>query len=288
MIILDFNHVAIASIMAEAKNFDGVIHEDLVRHTLLNSIRISRNQFTSEYGDLVIACDSSSNWRKEAYPYYKASRAKTRQKSTMDWNEVYRILNKIKDEIHDNFPYPTIKVETAEADDIIASLCQEFGKELGGDPILILSSDKDFQQLQKYSNVKQYSPVQKKWLECTNAEEFLNTHILKGDSSDGVPNILSDDDVFVNEDKRQSPLRQTKIDMILNESTPEKWEGMNDNLLRNYARNKLMIDLQNVPNQIREESLRQLSEQSNKDRSKLFNYFIKHKLKNLTDVIMEF
>lgn len=285
MIILDFNHVAIASIMAEAKNFNGVIHEDLVRHTILNSIRLSKNQFEKEFGQLVIACDSSSNWRKEIYPYYKASRATARTKSQFDWNEVYRILNKIREEIYEFFPYPTILIEKAEADDIIASIVQEYGRELGGDPILILSSDKDFQQLQKYSNVKQYSPVQKKWIDCKDANLYLATHILRGDSGDGVPNFLSDDDTFVNVDKRQKQLRQTKVDEIL---STEDWNGMNDELRRNYARNKMMIDLDNVPARIKAESLQQLKEQDNKSRNKLFNYFIKHKLKNLTDVIMEF
>jgi hypothetical protein len=236
---------------------------------------------------MVIACDDKNYWRKQIFPYYKASRKQMREKSPLDWNAIFQTLNKIRDEIRDNFPYPVIRVESAEADDIIASFCHENGRELGGDPILILSGDKDFMQLQKYANVKQYDPVRKRFLECSDPNKFLVEHILRGDSGDGVPNFLSSDDTFVS-NSRQKQLRQKVIDQILSADWPEDWTGMNEELIRNFNRNRLLIDLDRVPDEIRDEVKTQYQQQSEKDRSKLFNYFIKNKLKHMMENINEF
>jgi len=278
VIILDYNQVALANLMVSGpKNINA--NEDLLRHMILNSIRMNKVKFEKEFGELVIACDATSNWRKQFFPYYKANRKKNRQDSGLDWNEIFRILNAVRDELAEFFPYPTVRVEHAEADDVIATLCHEHGRQLGGDPILILSGDKDFQQLQRYSNVSQYDPTRKKWIRCNDPETFLQEHILKGDTGDGIPNVLSSDDTFV-ANARQKPLRAKKIDELLQE-VPEE-------LQVNWHRNALMIDLDRVPQDIKDETMKVLKAQSGKTRAKLFNYFIKYKLKNLTECISEF
>lgn len=282
MIILDFNQVAIANLMVQGtRNLE--INENLLRHMILNSIRMNRVKFASEYGEMVIACDATDNWRKKYFPYYKANRKVSRDESSVDWKEMFRILNKIREEISEYFPYPTIRVDTAEADDIIATLCHEHGRELGGDPILILSGDKDFQQLQRYSNVDQYDPTRKRWIRCSDPDKFLLEHILKGDASDGIPNVLSSDDTFVAK-ARQKPLRSKFLDTVMNEGI----KSLDEDVKRNYLRNHMLIDLNNVPNDIAAQALYMYEEQSNKGRDKLFNYFIKYKLKNLTECITEF
>lgn len=282
MIILDFNQVAIANLMVQGtRNLE--LNENLLRHMILNSIRMNRVKFASEYGEMVIACDATDNWRKKYFPYYKANRKVSRDESSVDWKEMFRILNKIREEISEYFPYPTIRVETAEADDIIATLCHEHGRELGGDPILILSGDKDFQQLQRYSNVDQYDPTRKRWIRCSDPDKFLLEHILKGDASDGIPNVLSSDDTFVAK-ARQKPLRSKFLDTVMNEGI----KSLDEDVKRNYLRNHMLIDLDNVPNDIAAQALYMYEEQSNKGRDKLFNYFIKYKLKNLTECITEF
>jgi 5'-3' exonuclease len=286
MIIVDMNQVMIASLMASLRGQPHV-EENLIRHMVLNTLRVNRLKFKDQFGDMVIACDDKNYWRKQIFPYYKASRKQMREKSPLDWNAIFQTLNKIRDEIRDNFPYPVIRVESAEADDIIASFCHENGRELGGDPILILSGDKDFMQLQKYANVKQYDPVRKRFLECSDPNKFLVEHILRGDSGDGVPNFLSSDDTFVS-NSRQKQLRQKVIDQILSADWPEDWTGMNEELIRNFNRNRLLIDLDRVPDEIRDEVKTQYQQQSEKDRSKLFNYFIKNKLKHMMENINEF
>jgi hypothetical protein len=256
------------------------IEEDLVRHMVLNSIRSYNTKFSEEFGNIVIACDDKNYWRKKVYPYYKANRKKDREASELDWNAIFEVLNKIREELKDAFPYKVIQVPHAEADDIIATLVKEnYAKE----NILILSGDKDFSQLQKYPNVKQYSPVLKKWIRCDNPDLFLKEHILRGDSGDGIPNFLSADNVFIVGD-RQTPVTAKKLQSWL---LKEPEEFCNETMLRNYKRNQQLIDLDYVPDEIKQDVVEQFSSQK-KDRSKLFNYFIEHRLKNLMECIGEF
>lgn len=281
MIIVDLNQVMISTLMMQIGNHKNIkLEEDLVRHMVLNSLRAHKVKFSAEYGEMVIACDDKNYWRKQVYPYYKANRKKEREASELDWNTLFESLNKIRQELKDYFPYKVIQIEHAEADDIIAVLVKEYHSQ---GKLLILSGDKDFGQLQKYPNVTQYSPVLKKYISCTNPDLFLKEHILKGDSSDGVPNFLSEDNVFVM-GIRQSPITSKKLaGWILQE--PEQF--CNEATLRNYKRNQRLIDLEFVPDDIKAQTLEQYNTQI-KDRSKLFNYFIQYQLKNLMEHINEF
>jgi 5'-3' exonuclease len=281
LIIVDLNQVMISTLMVQIGNHKNItIEEDLVRHMVLNSLRGHKVRFSEEFGEMVIACDDKNYWRKQIYPYYKANRKKERDASELDWNAVFEVLNKVRDELKINFPYKVIQVEHAEADDIIATLTKEFCYQ---EKILILSGDKDFGQLQKYPNVKQYSPVLKKYIKCDNPDMFLKEHIMRGDSSDGIPNFLSPDNVFVM-GGRQSPITSKKITNWLM-TNPE--EFCNETMLRNYKRNQQLIDLECIPSEISEQVLTQYNSQQ-KDRSKLFNYFVEHKLKNLMECIGDF
>lgn len=287
MIILDLNQVMIASLMMQhSKNME--LNEDLLRHMILNSIRYNKNHFQNDFGDeFIIACDDKNYWRKKYFPYYKASRKSNREKSGLDWNAIFTILNKVRDELKEFFPYPTIQVETAEADDVIAALCKVNGRQLGGSAILILSGDKDFVQLQKYSNVSQYDPTRKKWIVNQEPNAYLIEHIVKGDTGDGIPNILSEDDVFVAQG-RQKPIRSKFLNEVLKSNNPEKCGLITGNVLRNFQRNKKLIDLEEIPDHIFNGILEEYENQSDKGREHLFNYFIKHKLKNLTECIAQF
>ena len=286
MILVDYSQIAIANIMQSARQG---VNEDMVRHMILNTLRMYRNKFSDEYGELVLCCDNSNNWRKEIFEHYKAPRKVQREKSDFDWNNLFTILNNIRRELKETFPYKMVYIDHAEADDIIATLVLNREEKLNGvvseqEPILILSSDKDFVQLQRFENVKQYSPLKKKFLNTDNPETFLREHILKGDSSDGIPNFLSADDTFVTE-KRQKPLSKKKLSVWC-ELDPENFcEG---EMLRNYKRNEMLIDLTYIPENLQEQILASYQSQPINGRSKLFNYFVKHKLKNLMENISEF
>lgn len=284
MIIVDLNQVMLSNLLMQLGNHTNAqIEENMVRHMILNSLRSYRTKFFSDYGELVIACDNTNYWRRKVFPYYKANRKKAQEKSDLDWKAVFECLNKIRAELKEFFPYKVIDIESAEADDVIGSLVHEYGSEMNaGEPILILSGDKDFIQLHKYANVKQYDPTRKKWISHNDPDQYLREHILKGDSSDGVPNVLSSDNCFVL-GERQRPLTAKKLDHYLKVKPTE----METNIARNYFRNDQLINLDHTPEEIRVKVLDEYNNQK-KDRSKLLNYFIANKLRNLTESIGDF
>jgi hypothetical protein len=283
MILLDYSQIVIANVMMNKSSMS----EDFVRHAVLNTIRMYHHKFRGEYGQLIVCCDAKDNWRKDAFKYYKAQRKTTRDKSDFDWVELYRILHIVREEISENFPYKVIYIDKAEADDIIATIVMKrymynYDEQ---EPILILSSDKDFVQLQKYKNVNQYSPLTKKFLNTDNPNNFLKEHILRGDTSDGVPNFLSSDDTFVVTDKRQTPLSKKKIS-VWSELEPDVF--CQGEQLRNYRRNEMLIDFTKIPEWLQINIDDEYVNQPEVGRSRLFNYFIKYKLKNLMEHINEF
>lgn len=281
MIIIDLNQVMISNLMMQlGTHTNAKIEENMVRHMILNSIRSYKVKFGAEFGEVVIATDNTNYWRKQMFPYYKANRRKNQQNSDLDWHAIFETLNKIRQELKDYFPYRVIDIEAAEADDVIGTLVRNFSKD---EPILIMSGDKDFIQLHIWPNVKQYDPVRKRWITHNDPEQYLKEQILKGDSGDGVPNVLSNDNCFV-VGERQRPLTARKMEKIL--STPP--ENMEREVARNYIRNAMLIDLSNTPDTIKGKVMDSYNAQDNKDRSKLMNYFIANRLKNLTESIGEF
>ena len=280
MIILDMNQISLASLMMhQHMTKSDEVEEDAVRHMILNSIRMYRTKFNDEYGEIVLAYDSRHYWRKEHFPEYKAGRKKSRNSDDKDWNRIFEVLNNIKAELKDTFPYKFLEVYGAEADDIIAVLAKKYQNE----KIMIVSGDKDFIQLQKYSNVKQYSPIQKKFVNGHDPYTYIKEHVLRGDKSDGIPNVLSPDNTFVDE-MRQRPLGQKKIDGLLSQDV----DDYPDEIKRNYQRNVMLIDLDNVPSELEDKILDEYTSAPCGDRSKLFNYFIQNKLKTLTENIGDF
>ena len=280
MIVIDMNQIALANLMMNMKmNNNKTIDENMVRHMILNSIRMYRKEHHNEYGEVVLTWDSKHSWRRDYYPEYKASRRKGREESDLDWEDIFGTLNKIRNEIKQNFPYKYLEVFGAEADDIIGFLCEENKNE----KIMIISGDKDFIQLQKYPNVKQWSPITKKDVNGFNPTTYLKEHILKGDTSDGVPNVLSPDNTFV-DGLRQRPLSRKKIQSWLLGGGSD-W---NDEVKRNFQRNSTLIDLSRTPEELKNQIRLEYNNAPHGDRSKLLNYFMKNKLKELTENIGEF
>jgi hypothetical protein len=254
------------------------LSEDLIRHMVLNSLRGHNKKFRKEYGQMVIACDSGNVWRRQAFPNYKAGRKANREKSEHDWTMIFDLLSKVKNEIKQFLPYKVIEVESVEADDIIAVLCRRTNEK-----VLILSGDKDFIQLHN-DRIKQYNPVLNKFVgQGENPSLYIREHILKGDRSDGIPNVLSDDNVFI-EGRRQRPLSKKKIEAWCNEIVPT----FNDEEQKNYERNKTLIDLNCVPKELEDKINREFENFEVATRDKILGYFISKKLKTLIEVIDEF
>ena len=277
----------ISNLMVQINGRNAVeLSEDLVRHMVLNSLRGHNKKFRKESGEMVIACDSKNVWRREVYPNYKAGRKATREKSEHDWDTIFSMLHTIKDEIRSFLPYKVIELETAEADDIIATLVKRTQNEVGPNhkkKILILSGDKDFIQLHG-PNVKQYNPVLNKFVgKGEDPTIYIKEHILKGDRSDGIPNVLSDDNVFI-EGRRQRPLSKKKIESWVN----EVFMTFTEEEQKNYNRNRQLIDLSCIPPKLEEKIINEFIDAKVASRDKILNYFITKKLKTLIEVIDEF
>jgi len=279
MILVDLNQVLLAGLMAQIANHKGKLDESLVRHMILNIIRNHVKNFKAEYGEVVLCCDNRKYWRKEYFPFYKAGRKKSREKSNLDWHMIFEMLAKFKVELKENFPYKVIDVDGAEADDIIGTLAP---RQAAHEKVLILSSDGDFLQLQNYANVKQYNPSQKKYVVSKEPILELKEKIIRGDKGDGIPNVLSSSDCFVR-DLRQTPITQKVLDKLMSEN----YLDQNESIKANFIRNSTLIDLSFTPKEIREKIINTY-EETKPAKGKLLNYFIEHKLKNLMEVIEEF
>jgi hypothetical protein len=282
MIIFDFNQVAISNLMEQIGSSKTAVEESLVRHMILNSLRTYVKKFRDSHGpEVIIACDNKKYWRRDIFPHYKASRKKIREASGHDWAAIFDCLAKIKQELKDYSPYKVIDVDTAEADDIIAVLAMKYS---ATQKVMILSSDKDFAQLQKYPNVEQYSPILKKHIKEPLPAAQLKQLIIRGDKGDGIPNILSADDCFVTA-TRQKPITEAKIIKWMNQQPSE---FCTEEMLRNYNRNEMLIDLIKIPNGLKQNILDTYGDTKAKTKQQFMNYLMSNRLKNLLEVIDEF
>lgn len=285
MILVDLTQIVVSNIMVNLK-YDpkAPIDENLIRHMVLDSIRYYNSQYKSEYGRMVICCDSKSYWRRDVFPFYKHSRKKDRDASAFDWNLIFDTLTKLKVELKETFPYKVLEVDGAEADDIIAVLTKWYHKT---EKIMILSSDKDFVQLQKYPNVYQFSPLMKRHVKVDNPIAYVREHVIKGDRGDGIPNILSADNVFVI-GERQKSVTQAKLSEWI-QTFPAAFEATPEMKTR-FQRNETLINFDSIPLDIESAILNLYDDalKTNNPRQKIFNYFIHHQLKQLMEHIDDF
>ena len=270
MILVDISQVIIANLMQQIGGAKSTVklEEDLIRHMVLNSLRSYSRKFKKDYGNLVICCDSRAYWRKEVFPFYKANRKKDRGNSTLDWNLIFTTINMVR--------------ERAEADDIIATLAKIYAPH---EKVLILSSDKDFAQLQKYPNVRQYSPILAKYIEKVDPHAFIKEHILRGDRSDGIPNFMSPDDTFIT-GARQKVINSKKLAQWM--ASPVDVICTNETMLRGYKRNQVLVDLDFIPTEVVDAIVAAYDAAKPGNRQRMLNYFIEKRLKNLIEVIDEF
>lgn len=292
MIIIDYSQVVISTLMSEVGSRSDVeIQIDLLRHMIINTIRSHKVKFQREYGDVVIACDSKKYWRKQYFPYYKANRKKAREDSGFNWAAIFDAINTLKEELRTFFPYKVIEIEGAEADDVIACLVKWSAEHDLTDalfpepkPLLIISGDHDFNQLQKYKHVKQFSPVQKKFIKPDSTpQRIILEHIIKGDKGDGIPNVLTSDDAIV-QGERQRPVSSKKLEEWTSDPTSMPQD---DNFKRNYQRNQTLVDFEFIPDHINQSIINSFVEYPIKDKSQILNYLIQHRMKQMIEHIEE-
>lgn len=282
MILFDYNQVAISNLMEQIGSSKTTVDESLVRHMILNTIRTYVKKYKASHGpEVIIACDNKNYWRRDIFPHYKAGRKKAREASGHDWATIFDCLGKIKQELKDHSPYKVVEVDTCEADDIIATLVQKYSAH---EKVMILSSDKDFAQLQRFPNVEQYSPILKKQIKEPLPTLQLKQLIIRGDKGDGIPNILSADDCFVTA-TRQKPITEAKIINWMNQSAED---FCNEDMLRNFKRNEMLIDLTKIPESLKQNIIDTYEMTNGHSRHEFMNYMISNRLKNLIEVIDEF
>jgi len=279
MILIDANQIAISHLMVRHK-IENEINIDTVRRSIIRVLARIAKRFGDEYGKMVLCYDDKDYWRRQIFPYYKQNRKKERENSKYDWDKVFSVLNKIRDEVRSNFPYHVIQVQGAEADDVIASLVRMNLRSKQPEPILILSADKDFIQLHRYPLVKQYDPIRNRWIENSDPVGFLQEHIIRGDRSDGIPNILTCDDAIVT-GKPQKKMSKEKITSL---ASMKPDEFTNFIRLRNWKRNSELIDFSKIPTPVVERIISSYS-RSKPSQSLKLEYFIDN---DIQDLIEEF
>jgi len=285
-VLIDMNQIMISNLMVQIKG--DVLNENLVRYMVLNSLRNFEKEYTPTYGEIILAYDSKNYWRKNEFPYYKQNRKKDRETSELDWNAIFEVLNKIRDEIKNYFPYKVVEIYGAEADDVICTLTkyqvykniklQKEEKPI--EKVFILSGDKDFIQLQKYPCVKQYNPIIKKEIKHDNPKVYLLEHIIKGDKSDGIPNFLSDSDTFVT-NKRQKPISKKNLEKWINQDSSDFCPT--EEIKANYERNKKLIDFDCVPEELSLEIVQYYKSLNNSNKEISAEYFRKYEITSLMD-----
>lgn len=281
---IDLNQVLIANLMQHLKMITKTheLDEGLIRHMAINTIRSNVKQFKNKYPNVVLCCDNRHYWRKDYFPFYKSQRKHDREASGLDWTLIFETLNKIRDELKENFPYKVLDVHGAEADDIIAVLTARLSPH---SDVLILSSDKDFGQLQKYTNVTQYSPILKRFIKVDDPQKFIKEHILKGDRGDGIPNFLSPDNCFAVGERQK----------VLNSKRLQEWIEQdaetfctNDNTLRGYKRNQTLIDFDYIPGDIQQSIVDAFENAKTAPKAQMINYFMEKNLKVMLENLSDF
>ena len=297
MILVDYSQVALAAILTFQRELKGTESEvkNLIRHVTLSTIKSYKKKYGKEYGEMVICCDGRKYWRKEYFEYYKASRKKNREASDLDWKLIFDTLSEMREDLRTYFPYRVIHVDRAEADDVIAVMAKYLQENLlvqeglveESQKILILSSDKDFKQLQLYPTVKQWSPMQKKYVTASKQEirDFMIEHIVKGDTGDGIPNIFSKDDVFVIGERQKVCSAKRLAEFIENGEAACR----NDDEKRNWKRNSVLVAFENIPPDVSEDIIKAyLNTTPNTDKMKIMNYLMENRCRLLLDEIEDF
>lgn len=285
-ILLDFSQMCLSATYAfsddvQIDSTDKEKSKNILRHVIISQIKSYKNKYGADYGKLIICCDGKHYWRRKLFPPYKACRKKARAESTIDWKLIFDTMDELIVDLKENFPYKVIQIDDVESDDIIATLTKYYQENETRDcgffeeiqPILIVSSDRDFVQLHKFDTVEQIAPATKAKIKTDNPIEYLKEKVIRGDKGDGIPNILSKDDVFINEEK-QTVLSKEKFEHLMTIS-PEECED--ETIKKNWLRNKTLIDFDYIPSDVSRRIMMAYNEPINGNMNKVFNYLMKHK-----------
>lgn len=266
----------------------------LLRHIILNDLLYHKRRFAKEYGEFIFCIDAKNPWRKQVFPHYKWKRGKDKQASLVDWDMIDDFKDTFEKELQEELGYKVMRVQSAEADDVIAVLTKHLHQ---SEKVLILSSDKDFPQLFKYPNVTQYSPAKKDYWEIEDPRYYLFCHIVGGDVDDGIPNILSPNNCLVDGFKRkQTPVFKKKLPDWYKQGFKACCQEWGEAAVKRWHQNRKLIDFDQIPAGIMDRIMdtyntmmdAKLAPMNWKQSGRFTNYFMKHGLSELLENIGEF
>lgn len=288
MLLIDLSAVVTHSCINLHKDLNGEeVDVNVVRHVAMSSLLYYKRKFSRVYGKPIICVDRKPYWRESVFPHYKKNRKASRDKSNIDWAAFSKNFKEIQPDIRDYCPYPYVEVARCEADDSIAILAQ-YGY-ARKEPIAIVSSDKDLIQLQnRYPGIKQWSPKRNKYITQKDNEYDLLTHIIKGDSSDGIPNIFSPDDVLITEGTRQKTVSAKMLEAAHACDDPLDF-CETDEIKKKFKRNRLIIDLNRIPDRIVDKVIAAYeAEIAEKKPNRMMACVRKYRMRNLLDSAKDF
>lgn len=249
---------------------DADIKLGMALHITFNSIKKAWYDFN---GSHVVFCLEGRSWRKDYYKPYKANRAETRAAMTVKEAEedklFWETFDAFKDFVINKTNSTVLHNSVLEADDLIAGWIANHPN----DDHVIISTDSDFHQLIA-PNVKQYNGVletttthegifdkkgklvidnkTKEPKDIPNPEWILFEKCMRGDTSDNVFSAFPK----VRKNKLQEAFEdRNKKGFAWNNMMLQRWvdhEGVEHRVLDDYERNRILIDLKNQPNNIKE------------------------------------
>lgn len=278
-VLIDLNQILITPLLYEKE----VLNEYLILNLNVNALRKAIKPLKN-FGEIILCSDSKTYWRTKAFPYYKAHRKSARDKSQLDWKVIFNCINKFKEDLQEYFPYKFIEVTEAEADDIIGVLTKYFIQKDSNDSIVIVSSDSDFKQLHRFPQVKQYNPLLETFIKIDDPKLFLKEKIIRGDSGDGIPSILSSDNTFVIK-QRQSPITKKKLAEWLSGDIKEV---LTEEQYKNWQRNNLLINFENIPKNLQEKIIETYEQIKLSGKNRLYEYLLTKNLPLQFECINDF
>lgn len=228
VLLFDLNNLAMRNFFTKEIQPDSPNPQyQLWKYEIFSQIYWSIQKF-KPVDEIILACDGKDSWRKLLFDRYKGDREKKRR-DDIDWDTLFAQLNSFIQDIKQHIPFKVIKVNRAEADDVIAVLCNNIKKHT-----IIMSNDSDFLQLQS-STTSVYNPTKGEYLWLTEDKDvFLSKLCLKGQSKDNIFNAKTPSDYP--EELRKPPLGEKTADKIIE-------NGLNDFLDSKQTINKKYTDV---------------------------------------------
>ncbi|ADE34877.1 RnaseH [Klebsiella phage KMI9] len=287
--VIDISNISIATLMNNFKPKEQAsITIEMIRHLVLDTLRFNVVKFKGEYPEIVIAFDDRNYWRRQKAWYYKKRRQIEHEESEWDWDRLNNFLNPVFEEIRQNMPYLGLKVEFAEADDIIAVVTKKAVGE--GRRVLVVSADSDFTQLQKYNGVRQWSPPQKKWVtpKYGSPRNDLRYKNIKGDKKDSIACIKIRNDYIVTkvEGERAPAVKSSELEAWLEADDPTTL--MTPEWAARYKENEELRDFEFIPKDIENSIIEAYNTPKSGSKAKMERYFMDNKLSRMFEKLSDF